>query len=87
MKIIIYDNIDNTISISFSNAKSEYELYEIALYTVPPNVKFKIINYEDLPTQALGDFTDTINWDFELDNDGIGLTDDEYKEYQKNKNK
>lgn len=87
MKIIIYDNGDNTISMSFSNYKSEYELYNIALFTVPPGVKFKIINYEDLPTEALGDFTDSINWDFELDSDGVGMTDEEYEEYQKNKDK
>jgi hypothetical protein len=87
MKIIIYDNGDNTISISFSNYESEYELYETSLYTVPPGVKFKIINYEDLPKEALGDFTDSINWDFELDNDGVGMTDEEYKEHQKNKYK
>jgi hypothetical protein len=87
MKIIIYDNGDNTISMSFSNYKSEYELYNIALITVPPGVKFKIVNYEDLPTEALGDFTDSINWDFELDSDGVGMTDEEYNEYQKNKDK
>ena len=87
MKIIIYDNGDNTISISFSNYKSQYELYEIALCTVPSGIKFKIIDYDDLPKDALGDFTDSINWDFEADNDGVGMTDEEYKQYQENKNK
>ena len=87
MKIIIYDNGNNTISISFSNYKYEYELYERALFTVPPGIKFKIIDFEDLPKEALGDFTDSINWDFELDYDGVGMTIEEYIEYQKNKYK
>jgi hypothetical protein len=87
MKIIIHDNGDNTISITFSNYENDFQVYESALLAVPPGTKFKIINYEDLPTEALGDFTDSINWDFELDNDGVGMTDEEYVEYQKNKDK
>jgi hypothetical protein len=87
MKIIIYDNGDNTISIGFSQYKELRQLYETALTTTPPGVKFKIVDYDDLPKDALGDFTDSINWDFEADNDGVGITDEEFKELQKNKNK
>ncbi len=87
MKIIIHDNEDNTISITFTNYENELQLYETALLAVPAGIKFKIVNYEDLPTEALGYFTDSINWDFESDNDGVGMTDDEYTEYQINKNK
>jgi len=87
MKIIIHDNGDNTISITFTNYENELQLYESAFLAVPSGTKFKIVNYEDLPAEALGDFTDSINWDFELDSDGIGMTDDEYTEYQINKNK
>jgi hypothetical protein len=87
MKIIIYDNGDNTISIVFSNYKDFVQLYTTALSATPPGVKFKIVDYDDLPKDALGDFTDSINWDFEADNDGVGMTDEEYKQYQENKNK
>ena len=87
MKIIIHDNGNNTISITFTNYENEFELYETALLAVPARTKFKIVNYEDLPTEALGDFTDSINWDFEVDSDGVGMTDEEYKQYQINKNK
>jgi hypothetical protein len=87
MKIIIYDNGDNTISIGFSEYKELRQLYESALDIVPPGVKFKIVDYDDLPKDALGDFTDSITWDFEADNDGVGMTNIQYIEYQKNKYK
>ena len=47
----------------------------------------EVFDYDDLPKDALVDFTDSINWDFEADNDGVGMTDEEYKQYQENKNK
>jgi len=85
MKIIIYDNGDNTISIAFCEYKDFIQLYKTALMAAPPGAKFKIIDYDDLPKDALGDFTDSINWDFEADNDGVGMTDEEYKQYEKNR--
>ena len=87
MKIIIYDNGDDTISIVFSNYKDFVQLYTRALSATPTGVKFKIVDYDDLPKDALGDFTDSINWDFEADSDGVGMTDEEYKQYEENKNK
>jgi hypothetical protein len=87
MKIIIYDNGDDTISIVFSNYKDFVQLYTRALSATPTGVKFKIVDYDDLPKDALGDFTDSINWDFEADNDGVGMTDEEYKQYEENKYK
>ena len=67
MKIIIYPN-ETDIAVMIPTGVLSVE--ETALKDVPSGVKFKIIDFSDLPKE--GDFRNAWEFDFSTDFDGKG---------------
>ncbi len=76
--VIIYkDPITNIIAV-YWGADDRFTIDEIAKRVTPEGTKYKLLKELDLPTTDM--FQETWEYDFENSFDGIGISEEEWKE-------
>jgi hypothetical protein len=86
MEIIIHKNEQNILSTTH-RVDTNFSMIEIGYLIVPQGIKFKIIDSDYFESIVDDTFLEAFDYDFENNYDGVGMSDDEWKSYNIEKNK
>jgi hypothetical protein len=84
MEVIIHKNEENRISVTY-RANPSMSMIELGYYVVPYGVKFKILDFSLIEPYINSDFFEAMEYDFDNDFDGVGMSDSEWNEYLQTK--
>ena len=83
-EVIIHKNERNTLSVTYK-IDENLSIIEAAYRCVPEGIKFKIINSAEIQEYVNSDFFEAMEYNIELDYDGVGMSEEEWIVYLQNK--
>jgi hypothetical protein len=86
MEIIIHKNEENVLTTT-SRLDTNFTMMEIGYLAVPHTFKFKIIDSAYYESEVDDAFLEAFDYDFENNYDGVGMSDEEWRLYNIEKNK